>query len=123
MTKQFANIAEVAEARDFGTTRMFNLEAALKAAEKVPAKARIGGGQKSERLETIKQILAASPSGLTMNQIKAAYFAGMGIEASEKEAKQVYETVFQHADCCNNKGKNPENAVFTRSADGVYSIK
>lgn len=122
MTK-FNNIAEVAAAREAGKAVVFNLEAALKAAEKAPAKARVGSGQKSERLDTIKQILAASPSGLTMNQIKAAYAAGMGIELDEKEGKKIYECVFQHSDACNNKGVDTAKAVFTRSADGVYSMK
>lgn len=122
MTK-FNNIAEVAEVRAENKAVVFNLEAALKAAEKAPAKARVGSGQKSERLETIKQILAASPSGLTMNQIKAAYAAGMSIELDEKEAKKIYECVFQHSDGCNNKGVDTAKAVFTRSAEGVYSMK
>ena len=122
MTK-FNNIAEVAQSRAENKAVVFNLEAALKAAEKAPAKARVGSGQKSERLDTIKQILAASPSGLTMNQIKAAYAAGMGIELDEKEGKKIYECVFQHSDACNNKGVDTANAVFTRSADGVYSMK
>ena len=122
MTK-FNNIAEVAQVRAENKAVVFNLEAALKAAEKAPAKARVGSGQKSERLETIKQILAASPSGLTMNQIKAAYAAGMSIELDEKESKKIYECVFQHSDACNNKGVDTAKAVFTRSADGVYSMK
>lgn len=122
MTK-FNNIAEVAQVRAENKAVVFNLEAALKAAEKAPAKARVGSGQKSERLETVKQILAASPSGLTMNQIKAAYAAGMGIELNEKESKKIYECVFQHSDACNNKGVDTDKAVFTRSADGVYSMK
>lgn len=122
MTK-FNNIAEVAQVRAENKAVVFNLEAALKAAEKAPAKARVGSGQKSERLETVKQILAASPSGLTMNQIKAAYAAGMGIELDEKEGKKIYECVFQHSDACNNKGVDTDKAVFTRSADGVYSMK
>ena len=122
MTK-FNNIAEVAQVRAENKAVVFNLEAALKAAEKAPAKARVGSRQKSERLDTIKQILAASPSGLTMNQIKAAYAAGMGIELDEKEGKKIYECVFQHSDACNNKGVDTAKAVFTRSADGVYSMK
>ena len=102
----------------------FDMSAALNAAATAPAGHVRATSSENRRLDICKQILSAAEGGLTMPQIKAAYFAGLQIEnPSEKELKQVYETVFQHADCCNNKNRDKAKAIFTRDADGKYSIK
>lgn len=102
----------------------FNMSAALNAAANAPVGHIRTTSSENRRLDIVTQILTAAEGGLTMPQIKAAYFAGLQIEnPSEKELKQVYETVFQHADCCNNKNRDKAKAIFTRDADGKYSIK
>ena len=102
----------------------FDMSAALNAAANAPAGHIRTTSSENRRLDIVTQILTAAEGGLTMPQIKAAYFAGLQIEnPSEKELKQVYETVFQHADCCNNKNRDKAKAIFTRDADGKYSMK
>ena len=102
----------------------FDLSAALAAAAEAPksSRTRTSSGE-NDRLNVITQILEAAPSGLSMPQIKAAYFAGKGIVPTKKEEKQVYETVFQHSDACGNKNHKEGNEVFTRNESGAYSLK
>lgn len=103
----------------------FDMKAALSAGKSAPKKAAHSGNAKSnECLDKIKELLKAAPEGLTMNQIKTAYFAGLGIESPDKkQSKAVYETVFQHSDACHNKNRDPKKAIFTRSKEGVYKSK
>lgn len=104
----------------------FDMKAALSAGKSAPKKAvrSNGGGKNNECLDTVKELLKSAPEGLTMNQIKTAYFAGLGIESPDKkQSKAVYETVFQHSDACHNKNRDPKKAIFTRSKEGVYKSK
>jgi len=117
-----ATEAVVAEVK---TTATFDMSAALKAATETAAVTHVRTtSDEARRLDIVTQILSAAEGGLTMPQIKAAYFAGLQIEnPDKKQQKQVYETVFQHADCCNNKNRDKAKAIFTRDADGKYSMK
>ena len=103
----------------------FDMKAALSAGKSAPKKAvRSGNAKSNECLDKIKELLKSAPEGLTMNQIKTAYFAGLGIESPDKkQSKAVYETVFQHSDACHNKNRDPKKAIFTRSKEGVYKSK
>lgn len=104
----------------------FDMKAALSAGKSAPKKAvrSNGSGKNNECLDTVKELLKSAPEGLTMNQIKTAYFAGLGIESPDKkQSKAVYETVFQHSDACHNKNRDPKKAIFTRSKEGVYKNK
>lgn len=104
----------------------FDMKAALSAGKNAPKKAvrSNNGGKNNECLNTVKELLKSAPEGLTMNQIKTAYFAGLGIESPDKkQSKAVYETVFQHSDACHNKNRDPKKAIFTRSKEGVYKSK
>ena len=106
-------------------TATFDMSAALKAATETAAVTHVRTmSDEARRLDIVTQILSAAEGGLTMPQIKAAYFAGLQIEnPDKKQQKQVYETVFQHADCCNNKNRDKAKAIFTRDADSKYSMK
>ena len=75
------------------------------------------------RLATLKDIVSHAQDGLTMAEIKDAYFLKTGLERTKKEVKKVYETIFQHSDVCHNKDVNPDKAIFTRDEDGKYRSK
>lgn len=98
----------------------FDMAAALKAAQDAPANR--GGRTGGALMSVVRGIIEAAEGPLAMSQIQAAYFAGMNIAPNKKDAKRVYETVFQHSDACHNKGVDVSRAVFTRNAEGAYSI-
>lgn len=100
----------------------FDIKAALSAGKKAPKN--VNAVKESKCLQMVKEILSSASEGLTMAQIKEAYFNKLGIkEADKKQNKQVYETVFQHSDVCHNKGRDPKKAIFTRDKNGVYKMK
>lgn len=115
-------LKEVAAAREQNVPKVFNMVAALQAAKEAPLgikRASTGGAYTS----VVRDILAAANTPLTMSQIQAAYFAGKGIAADKKEAKKIYEAVFQHSDACKNKGVDTSKALFARDANNAYSLK
>lgn len=120
--KKSLTLTEVAAAREMNTPKVFNMVAALQAAQEATS-SRAPGARAGSYTSVVREILTASKTALTMNQIQAAYFAGKGIAADKKEAKKVYEAVFQHSDACKNKGVDTSKALFTRDANGAYSIK
>ena len=120
--KKGLTLAEVAAAREENAPKLFNMVAALQAAQEAPrtvSRAGQGGGI----LSVVREILAAAPAPLVMTQIQAAYFAGKGEAADKKTTKRIYEAVFQHSDACKNKGVDTSKAIFTRDANGAYSLK
>ena len=120
--KKSLTLTEVAMAREENTPKVFNMVAALQAASEATS-SRAPGARAGAYTSVVRQILEAAKAPLTMCQIQAAYFAGKGIAADKKEAKKVYEAVFQHSDVCKNKGVDTSKALFTRNADGAYSMK
>ena len=112
-------VAEIAAANE---PKVFNMVAALEAAESAPLRANRASAARG-LVSVVREILTAATAPLAMSQIQAAYFAGIGEAADKKTAKKVYEAVFQHSDACKNKSVDTSKAIFTRDADGKYSIK
>lgn len=124
LIQSFASEAEASKALEAMGPRR-NFMKIIEVAEESPARESKPRKDSAEakRLSIICRILHDNPDGLAMADIKKAYFEAEGFRSDDKKAsKAVYETVFQHSDACHNKTWRESKLVFTRSADGIYSI-
>jgi len=85
MSKKFANVSEVVAVREANSSVLFNLTAALEAAEKMPVVSRSRESGTGALASRIIELLNAAGKVLSCSQIHAALIAGGMTEVNGKE--------------------------------------